>query len=173
MSSQRLTLILLGLLTFSTARSFAGSPGQPPKPSPELTPGQVIEIQLEALQFNDRPAKDAGIATTFQFASPGNRKATGPLERFTLIVKNPAFRPLINHRIAGYGPLVVKGNLALRRVTVVAEDGQAIDYDFQLSKDPESGCWFTDGVIPVPTKPPIDPSKVAWGSVLESPLHGL
>jgi hypothetical protein len=132
-----------------------------PVPKPELTPGQVIEIQLEALQFNDRPAKNSGIATTFQFASPSNREMTGPLERFALIVKGPAFLPLINHRIAGYGPLLVQGRLAMCRVTVVAADGQAFEYEFRLSKDPKSGCWFTDGVIPIPAKPPIDFGKVA------------
>jgi Domain of unknown function (DUF4864) len=133
----------------------------PPSPKPELTPGQVVEIQVEALQYNDRPSKDAGIATTFQFASPTNREATGPLERFTLIVKGPAYRPLIGHRIAGYSPTVERGSLAVRLVTIVAADGQAIDYLFQLSKDPKSGCWFTDGVAPVPAKPKIDPGKVA------------
>jgi Domain of unknown function (DUF4864) len=135
-----------------------------PMPRPELTPDQVVDTQLVALQFNDRPTKDAGIATTFRFASPDNRKTTGPVEKFALIVKGPAYRPLINHRIAGYGLMVVKETLALIRVTVVAADGQAIEYEFRLSKDPASNCWFTDGVIPIPAKPTVDPSKVAQNS---------
>jgi len=170
-------LFTLASITMPASGVEEGAKPLSPIPKPELTPGQVVEIQLEALQFNDKPAKDAGIATTFRFASPGNRKATGPLERFAMIVKGPAFRPLINHRIAGYGPLVVRGELAIRLVTVVADDGQAVDYQFRLSKDPESKCWFTDGVIPIPAKPPIDPGKVARStqslpsSRLESLLH--
>ena len=132
-----------------------------PVPKPEWSPGQVVEFQLVALQFNDRPTRDAGIATTFRFASPGNRELTGPLARFTQIVRAPGYLPLIDHRIAGYGDMAVQGNLAIRRVTVVAADGQAIEYEFRLSKDPESGCWFTDGVIPIPKDAPIDPNKIA------------
>jgi hypothetical protein len=133
-------------------------------PRPELTPGEVVEIQLAALQFNDRPTKDAGITTTFRFASPGNRKVTGPLEKFTLIVKAPGYLPLINHRIAGYEPTIIRGTVAIRRVTVVAADGQAVDYEFRLSKDPESACWFTDGVIPIPREAPLNPGKIAQSS---------
>lgn len=132
-----------------------------PVPGPGLSPARVIEIQLEALRRNDVPTRDAGIATAFRFASPGNREVTGPLPRFVLLVKSPAYRPLLNHRIAGFGPIVVEGDAAARRVTVVAEDGRAFEYEFRLSKDPESGCWFTDGVILVPEKAPIDASKVA------------
>ena len=182
MSPQRLVLssfLVACLIPIAPTVSAVEKPATPagPMPRPELTPDRVIEIQLEALQFNDRPSRDAGIATTFRFASPGNREVTGPVERFTLIVKGPAFLPLINHRIAGYGPIVVREGLALRRVTVVAADGQALDYEFRLSIDPGSKCWFTDGVIPIPTKAPIDPGKVARSaqtlpsSRLESFLH--
>ena len=132
-----------------------------PMPSPDLSPARVMEIQVEALQFNDRPTKDAGIATTFRFASPANRKLTGPLERFAQVVKGPAFGPIIGHRVAGYDPIQVQGNHAARRVTIIADDGRAIEYEFQLSKDAESGCWFTDGVIPSPAAVPVDPGKLA------------
>jgi hypothetical protein len=132
-----------------------------PVPKPELTPEDVIVIQLEALRKNDLPTPDAGIATTFRFASPSNRKVTGPLARFAMIVKSPGYKPMIGHRIAGYGPVKTRGDLAVCRVTVVAADGQAYEYEFRLSKDPESKCWFTDGVILIPDKPPIDEGKVA------------
>ena len=159
MISKRLALALL--LAASTSTSAADQAAASLAPRAGLTPGQVVEIQVEALQFNDRPSKDAGIATTFKFASPGNRQVTGPLERFAQIVKGPGYRPLIDHRIAGYGGMIVQGDVAIRRVTVVAADGQAIEYEFRLSRDPASNCWFTDGVVPVPPRPPVDPDKVA------------
>ena len=159
-------LLAVALLVASTSSmALAGSEkagkAVAPVPKPELTPQQVIEIQVEALQKNDVPSPDAGIATTFRFASPSNRKVTGPLDRFALIVKSPNYKPMINHRIAGYGPVRVRGDLAVARVTIVAADGKAFEYEFRLSKDPESNCWFTDGVILIPEKPPIDESKVA------------
>ena len=179
---KRLAIVLLiALVPFTmTARGIEGkAKAVAPTPKPELTPGEVVEIQVEALQYNDRPTKDAGIATTFQFASPSNREATGPLERFTRIVKGPSYRPMIGHRVAGYGPVLERDGLAARVVTIVDADGQAIDYQFRLSKDPKSGCWFTDGVAPVPAKPTINPGKVARNSQalpnasLESFLHSL
>ena len=86
---------------------------------------------------------------------------TGPLAHFAQIVKAPGYSPLIDHRIAGYGPLAVQGDLAMCRVVVVAADGQAIEYEFRLSRDPGSKCWFTDGVVPIAGEPPIDPNKIA------------
>ena len=114
MTSKRLAIALLAVIPAIGAD----------KPHPDLTPAQVVEAQVEALQFNDRPTPDAGIATAFRFASPDNRKVTGPLPRFAQIVRAPGYRPLIDHRVAGYGALIVRGDVALRRVTVVADDGQ-------------------------------------------------
>ena len=46
-------------------------------PEPELTPNDVVRIQLLAMQQNDD--NDFGIEVTFRFASPANKKQTGPL----------------------------------------------------------------------------------------------
>ncbi len=154
------------MIPMMLAVALLSAPGDPgnkvaPTPNPDLMPDRVIEIQLEALQHNDVPTRDAGIATTFGFASPGNRKATGPLDRFAQIVKGPGYRPMIGHRIAGYGKLTVAGDTASRRVTIVADDGKAYEYEFRLSKDPESRCWFTDGVVPIPDTGVQDKGNIA------------
>jgi hypothetical protein len=167
MTTQRLAIALMVAFIpisdpISGGEKLAKKPS--PSPSPEWTPGQVVEFQVEALQFNDRPSKDSGIAIAFRFASPENRKVTGPLAHFIEIVKAPGYRPLIDHRIAGYGASLIRGDVALVRVTVVAADGQAVEYEFRLSKDPDSRCWFTDGVIPIPPKQEIDPGKIALAS---------
>jgi hypothetical protein len=51
-------------------------------PDPNRAPAEVIAIQLSALQANDVPEPDAGIAQTFAFAHPDNKRMTGPLPRF-------------------------------------------------------------------------------------------
>ena len=68
------------------------------RPGPELTPQLVVDIQLQALQ----QAGDGreGIATCFEFASPSNRKKTGPLERFTQMVSGPPYDVMLQHRWA-------------------------------------------------------------------------
>src|SRR5438552_1322352 len=67
-----------------------------PKPHPDLTPQEVIEIMLEALQHNDDPCADCGIETAFNFASPANRAITGLLPRFVEMVRNPVYDPLLH-----------------------------------------------------------------------------
>ncbi len=118
-----------------------------PEPSPDLTPSDVIRIQLAALQHNDED--DGGIATAFQFASPGNRVYTGPLSRFKQIVRNPAYSIMINHRLAELEPVTVSGDVAQQRVLVTGNDSQMVIYTFVLSRqrgDRFHGCWMTDGV---------------------------
>jgi hypothetical protein len=119
------------------------------QPNPNLSPEQVITIVLEALQRNDEQAPDAGIATAFRFASPGNRAATGPLERFIQLVKSPAYKPLLNHKTATRGTVRIADDIARQRVTLTSANGERIVYLFTVSKqteDPYKNCWMTDGV---------------------------
>ena len=64
-------------------------------PEPKLKPNDVVRLQLLAMQQNDD--SDFGIEVTFRFASPANKKQTGPLKRFISLVRNPSYRPLLNH----------------------------------------------------------------------------
>lgn len=123
------------------------------QPNAGLSPDQVIKIQVEALQNNDD--EDNGIEVTFRFASPANKNVTGPLARFKRMVKNPAYSPMLNHKLAEYGPLEIEGDIASQRVTIIGSNGEAIVYQFTLSKQsgpPCAGCWMTDSVIIVPTQ---------------------
>ena len=119
------------------------------QPSPHLSPVEVVKIQLEALEKNDIPHPNRGIEITFRFASPENKRATGPLERFTQMVNSPAYRPLLNHRTAEYGPIEVTENLAVQPVTLISQNGEKVGYVFSLSKQTGGsydGCWMTNGV---------------------------
>ena len=121
-----------------------------PHPAPTLSPGQVVTIVLNALQHNDDPQPDAGIATTFEFASPANREETGPLRRFALMIKNPAYRPMLGFRSATRLPIEIDGSRARQRVVIIGRDGSQVTYVFLLSKQsdgPYANCWMTDGVI--------------------------
>ncbi|MCB9077573.1 MAG: DUF4864 domain-containing protein [Anaerolineaceae bacterium] len=123
------------------------------QPGPELSPEDVVKIQVEALQNND--SDDTGIEIAFRFASPANRQATGPLHRFTYLVKNPTYRPMLNHKLAEYSPIEISGDTARQRVTITGSDGSANVYLFDLSRQDTpacSGCWLTDGVSFVPTR---------------------
>jgi len=121
-----------------------------PSPSPTLSPEEVVSIQLEALRHNDSPTRDHGIATSFRFASPANRVATGPLDRFAELVKNSTYRAMIDHRRVERGAMRVEGDEARQRVTVYAASGARVSYLFLLSRQrggAYDGCWMTDGVV--------------------------
>ena len=120
-----------------------------PRPSPKLSPEEVVGLQLKALQENDTPARDSGIAIAFRFASPANQAATGPLENFILLVKNPLYRLMLNHRSAERRPMKIDGDRAEQRVTLTSASGERGVYIFTLSKQTEGpfkDCWMTDGV---------------------------
>ena len=119
----------------------------PKEPRPELAPQEVVRIVLDALKDNDKPREDAGIETTFRFASDANKEVTGPLERFKKMVKTPRYRPMLNHKSAKLGLFLVDGDAATQRVTIVDAEGKEVTYLFILSKDKKTGCWMTDGVV--------------------------
>ena len=123
-------------------------------PSCELSPIEVVDSQLAALQKGD-------VQTCFAFASPANKRATGPWQRFELMVRQtPAYAPLVGctrYAIVGALPTGDQGYRCRVRVWPVGGDRQfakpVIDYDWLLTRQPEdaaehSGCWMVDGVMP-------------------------
>jgi len=142
------------LLFFSCAWAF--DPGWAQladlTPQPDLSPEQVVQYQVAALQRSDDPKSDAGIERAFRFASPNNKEATGPLENFARIVKSPAYSPLLNNRSSSIVGCEVKGDQAKVGVKIVAADGREWTYIFILSKQNQGdfiNCWMTDGVVPL------------------------
>lgn len=123
-----------------------------PTPDPSYGPERVVGIQLDALATNDDPVPDAGIKTAYNFASPANRRRTGPLDRFVRMVSGPRYAPMIDHAEAVRGPTEQDGPQASQRVTLTGPDGRTVTYEFGVSK-PSSGrfegCWLTDRVVVV------------------------
>ena len=121
------------------------------EPDPSLSPQDVVSIQIEALQNNDIPYEDRGIEVTFNFASPANKRMTGPIERFKVMVRNPVYGPMINHRSAKYENLVVEGEFARIDVVLISKEGEYLGYRFILSRqhgNEYEGSWMTGAVIP-------------------------
>ena len=57
------------------------------EPNSSIEPHQVVKIQLSSLKKNDNPIKDNGIEQTWKFAHPNNKKNTGPLNKFKVMIK--------------------------------------------------------------------------------------
>ncbi len=74
---------------------------------------------------------------------------TGPLERFKVMLRNPIYGPMINHRSAEYENVRVEGDFARVDVILESKDGQYLGYRFRLSRqhdNPYEGSWMTDAV---------------------------
>jgi hypothetical protein len=122
------------------------------EPRPELSPRDVVKLQLQALKRNRELGDDAGIAIAFRFASLANREVTGPVERFARMLRNPLYRPMIDHASAELGPTHLDGEIARVQVVLFGVSGEVAAYDFTLSRDEKTGCWLTDSVMLAPVE---------------------
>lgn len=120
-------------------------------PDPASSPAEVIEIQLRALQANDAPESDAGIAQTWAFAHSDNKRMTGPLRRFTQMIKGPQYRILLNHQSHEVKEVSRTDSQAVFAVTVTAEAGEVFGYSWTVEKVADGdnvGAWMTVAVSP-------------------------
>lgn len=128
-----------------------GQSGDLKRPDPAYSPREVVAIQLDALQANDAPNSDAGIAQAWAFAHPDNRAQTGPLPRFKRMLKSPPYAFLLNHDRHEISVLERDRRQALYQVTVTAGGGDVVRYRWRLAR-PEEGryadAWLTLSVSP-------------------------
>jgi len=142
------TLLVLAFL--GIVAGFAEVPELNPKP--ELSPEEVAQYQVRALQHNDDPHPDAGIERTFRFASPSNKTQTGPLEHFVSIVKSVAYLPLVNNLASSVVGSRIEGDHAKVIIRITPEKGPDLSYLFVLTRQHEGeldNCWMTDSVLPI------------------------
>jgi hypothetical protein len=127
-------------------------------PTRGMPPLAVVQAQLEALQAGD-------CARCFAHASPSNRAATGPYDRFERMIRlTPAYSPLIcctSYEVTS--SLMVAEDRWRCRVRVRPAGSSSapfaiaspafLNYDWSLSLQDEgageeAGCWMVDGVAP-------------------------
>ena len=143
------TLILVAVCIASTA---AGRELSRTTPHPSLSPLDVVQIIMNALKKNDEPSKNHGIRVTFNFASPANKKVTGPVKRFVNMVSGPVYGKMVDHLGAVYEKIKVKGDRASIDVIIKVGSGRFVGFRFLLTKQRDNefnGTWMTDSVIPV------------------------
>jgi hypothetical protein len=120
-------------------------------PGRALSPAEVVEIQLVALQANDTPGSDAGIAQTWAFAHPDNKHMTGPLPLFASMIKGPLYRILLNHRSPDVEQISRTDVEAAFAVTVTNQMGEVAVYRWSVvmvADGEDAGAWMTSAVSP-------------------------
>ena len=120
------------------------------KPNSQLLPEEVVLIQLIALQKNNIPYEDAGIEQTWEFAHPENRKFTGPLLKFILMMHTPSYSIILNHK--KHNIILVKkfDTQTFFFVELINNQGVKVGFKWIVEKVLEEGgyknCWMTTSV---------------------------
>ena len=120
------------------------------KPNISLKPFDVLMIQLNSLQNNNIPYKNAGIEQTWVFAHPDNKKMTGPLEKFKQMIYSKSYEILINHENNEITILNETSNKSVYKVFILSKDKKKYYYIWQIEKVLLDGnlknCWMTTRV---------------------------
>ena len=134
--------VLIFLFIFSTF-----SNAELLNPNSNIKPKEVIEIQLTGLQKNDSKFKDSGIEQTWNFAHPNNKRVTGPLSNFKMMLKSESYGMMINHLSHTITELGSSDKWAQFEVIILDKDKIYHKFNWQVEKYTVEGnlkdCWLT------------------------------
>ena len=124
-------------------------------PNNSILPAEVVKIQLVALMNNDKKFEDSGIEQTWNFAHPTNKKNTGPLPNFKMMIKGNSYQMLINHISHTVTELGSSDNWAQFEVVILDKEKIYHKFNWQVEKftleGPLQDCWLTTVVSnPIP-----------------------
>jgi len=124
-------------------------------PNNLILPAEVIKIQLVGLMDNDKDFKDSGIEQTWNFAHPNNKKNTGPLPNFKMMIKGNSYQMLIDHLNHTITELGSSDKWAQFEVIILDKDKIYHKFNWQVEKftmeGPLQDCWLTTMVSnPIP-----------------------
>ena len=125
------------------------------EPNTNIKPYDVVKIQLTGLQNNNKLSDDFGIKQTWNFAHPNNKKYTGPLDKFTKMIKGDAYQMLIDHLEHTINPLGNSDKWAQFEVIILDKNKIFHKFSWQVEKyegeGPLNDCWLTTMVSnPIP-----------------------
>ena len=117
------------------------------KPRNDIKPADVIKIQLTGLQKNDSKYKDSGIEQTWNFAHPSNKKNTGPLPNFKMMIKGNSYQMLLDHLNHTINEIESSDKWAQFEVIILDKDKIYHKFNWQVEKytadGPLKDCWLT------------------------------
>ena len=143
----RISLFLLISISFSNAELI--------NPSSSIKPSEVVKIQLTGLKNNNKDFKDSGIEQTWKFAHPNNKRVTGPLSNFKMMIKSDSYEMMINHLSHTITELGSSDKWAQFEVIILDKNKIYHKFNWQVEKYTLDGslkdCWMTTMVSsPIP-----------------------
>ena len=150
---EKLPIIFKVLILFFFSISFSNA--ELLSPNNTISPKEVVKIQLSGLQQNDLKYKDSGIEQTWQFAHPNNKRVTGPLNNFKMMIKSDSYRMMINHLSHTITELGSSDKWAQFEVIILDKDKIYHKFNWLVEKYTSEGtlkdCWLTTMVSsPIP-----------------------
>ena len=150
---EKLLIISKVLILFFFSISFSNA--ELLSPNNTISPKEVVKIQLSGLQQNDLDYKDSGIEQTWQFAHPNNKRVTGPLNNFKMMIKSDSYSMMINHLSHTITELGSSDKWAQFEVIILDKDKIYHKFNWQVEKYILDGslkdCWLTTMVSsPIP-----------------------
>ena len=141
-----LTFLLISI-SFSNAELL--------NPNSNIKPKEVVKIQLSGLQQNDLQFKDSGIEQTWNFAHPNNKKVTGPLNNFKMMIKGASYQMMIDHLSHTITEVGSSNKWAQFEVIILDKNKIYHKFNWQVEKYTMDGnlkdCWLTTMVSsPIP-----------------------
>ena len=116
-------------------------------PNNLILPAEVVRIQLVGLMDNDKDFKDSGIEQTWNFAHPNNKKNTGPLPNFKMMIKGNSYQMLIDHLSHTITELGSSDKWAQFEVIILDKNKIYHKFNWQVEKytmnGPLKDCWLT------------------------------
>ena len=124
-------------------------------PSSDIKPAEVVKIQLTGLQNNDSRFKDSVIEQTWNFAHPNNKKVTGPLPNFKMMIKGDSYQMMLDHLSHTITELGSSDKWAQFEVIILDKNKIYHKFNWQVEKYTLDGvlkdCWLTTMVSnPIP-----------------------
>ena len=125
------------------------------KPNNLIEPKEVVQIQLTGLMNNDDQFLDRGIEQTWSFAHPDNKKNTGPLPNFKMMIKGRSYQMLLNHLSHTITEVESSDKWAQFEVIILDKEKIYHKFNWQVEKytmdGPLKDCWLTTMVSsPIP-----------------------
>jgi hypothetical protein len=117
-------------------------------PDASFSAKETLELQVGALGSNAALGDDFGIRYAYALASDDNRAATGPYDRFAMMVKT-SYAPLLDFKTVEIEKLGGCSTGETFLVHVTDDDDIMTTYAWSLSPRSSDGAWATDSVLEV------------------------
>jgi hypothetical protein len=122
-------------------------------PDPKLSPEDVVRTCMDALQRNDFPEINSGLATCYAFSNDMCRAAVGAsVEDFCKYARNPVFQTMVNSDRWDAAPVSIvgsatptRGAMATQMVHVTSKEGMRRSFLWTLQQErrpPNAGAWL-------------------------------